>query len=129
MRDRNILFPEESLDDMLRPKVRQAESIVNGIPNEQFRISSDDEIIDHSVAQLTVMPIQLHKDATTMDQTETQVDISGDPNRYFTDEDRGPIYIPGTRVIVEVPFTGDQWVFKYRTNPFSPALPRPRWST
>ena len=33
-------------------------------------------------------------------------------------------YIPGTRVDVDIPFTGEEWIFRYRTNPWSTVFPR-----
>lgn len=53
-----------------------------------------------------------------MAQTETQVDVSRDPNRFFSGE-RGPFYIAGTQVVVSIPFSGAEWIWQCRTNPFT----------
>ena len=62
MRGKKILFFEDSLDDLLRFRVHQAQDLVNGIPNEQFLISSDDEIIENFLAKLSVTPLKLHEE-------------------------------------------------------------------
>ncbi len=123
MRARNLLFFEEDLDAQLRARQQQISGVVDGIPKDQFLVSSDQELIDHVVAQFTVDPIALREEATTMNQQETQVDVSGDQMRYFSPGRSGPFYIPGTRVDIDIPFTGEDWIFRYRTNPYSSVFP------
>ena len=123
-RDRNLLFFRDSLDDVLRQKQSEVNGAVNGIPKDQFMVSSDEEIITHLEASLFIDPIVLHEDRKTMEQSETQVDVSRDPNRFFRDETRGPFYIPGTRVDIDIPFSGSEWLFEWRTNPYSSVFPR-----
>lgn len=94
MRDRNLLFFEEDLDAQLRARQQQISAVVDGIPKDQFLVSSDQELIDHVVAGLTVEPIALREEATTMNQQETQVDVSRDQMRYFSPGRSGPFYIP-----------------------------------
>ena len=124
MRDRNLLFFEEDLDAQLRARQQRVSGVVDGIPKDQFLVSSDQELIDHVVAGLTVEPILLREGATTMNQQETQVDVSGDTRRSFSPGRSGPFYIPGTRVDIDIPFTGEEWIFRYRTNPWSTVFPR-----
>lgn len=122
--DRNLLFFEEDLDTQLRARQQHAPNAVDSVPKEQFLISSDSEIIEHISASLRIEPIILQEDASTMNQVETQIDVSGDRNRYFSRGGGGPFYIPGTRVDIDIPFTGDDWIFRYRTNPYSSVFPR-----
>lgn len=42
----------------------------------------------------------------------------------FFSEQSGPFYIPGTRVDVHIPFTGEERIFRSRTNPFFTDCPR-----
>ena len=119
MSNHNLLFLEDSLDDQLRAKHSQINDAVGRIPKDQFLVSSDQELVDHVVAGQTVEAPVLHEDKTTMNQQETQVDVSGDPMRFFSPGHSGPFYIPGTQVDVDIPFTGEEWIFRYRTNPWS----------
>ena len=59
-----------------------------------------------------------------MRKTETQVDVSGDPMRNVSPDRRSPFHIPGTRVDIDIPYTGEGWIFRYRTNPWSTVFPR-----
>ena len=124
MRDRNLLFFEEDLDTQLRVRQQQVSGAVDAISKGQFLVSSDQEVINHVVAGLTVEPIILGEEATTLNQQETQVDVSGDRMRFFSTGRSGPFYIPGTRVEIDIPFTGEDWIFRYRTNPWSTVFPR-----
>ena len=124
MRDRNLLFFEEDLDAQLRGRQQSVSEAVDRIPKDQFLVSSGQELVDHVVAGLTVEPLVLREDATIMSQTETQVDVSGDSMRMFRPGRSGPFYIPGTRVDIDIPFTGEEWIFRYRTNPWSSVFPR-----
>lgn len=124
MRTQDYLFAEPDLDDQLRERQRQITAKVDAIPERQFLISSDQEVVDHVIPQLVVEPIMLRLDARTMSKTETKVDVSGDPMRFFSPGRGGPFLIPGTRVDIDIPYTGEDWIFRYRTNPWSTVFPR-----
>ncbi|KGM88875.1 hypothetical protein rosmuc_01097 [Roseovarius mucosus DSM 17069] len=123
MRDRNTLFFEDDLDGQLRARQGHVSGAVDGVPKDQFLVSSDEELIEYIAASLHVEPLVLHEEAKSMNQTETQIDVSGDKNGYFS-RGGGPFHIPGTRVDITIPFTGEEWIFRYRTNPWSTAFPR-----
>jgi hypothetical protein len=116
---RNYLFTQQNLDDELRGRTQTATGAVNLITETQFLASSDDEIVEHLKGQLLVEPIALHEDNARMKQSETQVDVSRDPNRIFFPGQSGPIYVAGTRMDVSIPFSGAEWIWSCRTNPFN----------
>ena len=124
MKTRDYLFAELDLDDQLRERQLRVTTTVDAIPESQFLIADDQEVVEHMIPQLLVDPIVLQLDARTMTKTETQVDVSGDPMRIFSPGRRGPFYIPGTRVDIDIPYTGEEWIFRYRTNPWSTVFPR-----
>lgn len=124
MHDKDNLFFERDLDAQLRRRQERASRAVDRIPKDQFLVSSDQEIVDHVVAGLSVEPIVLHEEKMTMGQHEIQVDVSHDRRRMFIDGRTGPFNVPGTRVEIDIPFTGEEWIFHYRTNPYSSVFPR-----
>ena len=121
--DHKLLFSEHDLDSQLHIRQTKVRSMVDEIPKDQFLVSTDQEIVEHIVSKLEVSPLELHLESKTMTQNETEVDVSGDPMRFISPERDGPVYIPGTRVDVNIPFTGDEWIFRYKTNPISSVLP------
>ena len=124
MRDPDLLFFDGDLDSQLRTRQERVSSSVDSIPEEQFLISNDQEIVEHTLRKFEVKPLELMLDAKSMSQVETQVDVSGNPMRVFRQEHTGPVYIPGTRIDVNIPFSGEEWIFRCKTNPWSTVFPR-----
>ena len=124
MIEKNFLFCEVDLDRKLRERQQRVSNVVDQIPKDQFLISSDQEIVDHVVADLIVEPIVLCEERMTMAQNETKVDVSHDPMRVSYRRNMGPLEIPGTKVDIDIPFTGEEWIFRCRTNVWSSVFPR-----
>lgn len=122
-RSGNYLFSSFDLDDQLRAKQSEAVAAVNSIPEQQFLISSDEDIVANTIARYRIEPLQLYEEQARLEQKETQVDVSGDPMRIFSRASSGPFFIPGTEVVIRIPFSGDPSLFKGRTNPWSSMSP------
>jgi len=65
----------------------------------------------------------LHEDSKEMEQHETKIDVSGyrDRNPFGN---RGPIYVPGVKVVVSIPYTGDTSLWNLRPNRSGSVFPR-----
>lgn len=121
---RDYLFSSSNLDDRLRLGHQGASEAVQAIPEAQFLASSDEEIIDHIRPTWTLVPLVLQEDAARMEQQETQVDVSRDPNRLLFPEDRNrPHFVQGTEVTIRTPYTGTTWLWDAKTNPFAHIFP------
>ena len=71
------------------------------------------------VERWSVEAPELHPDKMWMDRPqEVQVDVRGHPNRAIFDRSR-PVWWPGYRVTVHIPFSGDDGVFRLRAGQFS----------
>ena len=123
MQNNKILFFREDLGVQLRTREQRVSQSVDRIPKDQFLVSSDQEVIDYVVDDLGVEPIVLHEDKKTMKQDETQVDVSHDRMRMFREGGTGPFYVPGTTVEINIPFTGDEWIFNCRPDSWSTVFP------
>lgn len=117
------LFFTHDLAGRLRTRQKGVRVAVDDIPEEQFLISSDHEIVECVVSKFLVEPLSLREDAITMSQTETQVDVSGDPMRGFLPGRSGPFLVPGTRAVIHLPFSGEEWLLQFRTSPLCDSLP------
>jgi hypothetical protein len=117
----DALFCEGDLHATLQGHLRRVDSIVERIPKEQFLNASDDAIVENAVAELSVLPLELDFSAQTVSPQEALVK----PSSFYSDPlERHSAGIPGTRVLVEIPFTGDPALFKLRPNSFSSMFPR-----
>lgn len=113
-----LLFAEDSLDQFLQQNTAAAAQAVESIPEQQFGQTETDNIIEHILSRFEVSPLVLLEDQKVMDHEEVQVDVTGDPRRFFRDE-RGPHFVRGVRITVSIPFTGDARLWTYRTNSFN----------
>lgn len=119
----NLLFYEGDLDGTLRAQLATAREKVDRIPQDQFLNSPEDEVIQHVVSELEVEPLVLFEDRAEMDQRETKIDVSGwrDRNPFG---DRGPVLVAGVEVVVSIPYSGDQQLWRLRPNRWQSVFPR-----
>ncbi len=109
------LFSDSDLSDCLHAITRSIPQHVDSVPKDQFLVSTDGQLVDHFVSKFTIEPLQLYEDRKEMDQVETQVDVSGLFGRDWGHGNRtGPLMVPGSRVDVSIPFTGDFKLWKLK---------------
>lgn len=118
----DILFYGTLLSDVLRANLEKVKENVDGISQNQFLHSSDEELVEHVFSIREVMPLVLHEDQKEMDMQEVQVDVSRDFTRAIRDPSR-PFFIPGVGVSVSVPFEGDAGLWKCQPSNFTLSPP------
>lgn len=118
----SMLFSDGDLDSGLRALEDKIKDSVDAISKEQFLSTPEKTLLDHLVEKMRVDPIVLYEESIEMDQHETKVDVSHDPLRGpFLRE--GPFYVPGIKIIVSVPYSGDKGLWKIRPNQFMTVFP------
>jgi hypothetical protein len=120
---RNLLFYNSNLDGELQGLIQSMGSRVDSIPSDQFLATPDDLLIEHFQTELLVKPLVLYEDAMTMEHQEVKIDVSQDPRRYSRSH-KGPVYVSGIRVSVQVPFSGDSRLWHVRSNPAQLVFPQ-----
>lgn len=115
-------FQQESLMDQLSGRRKAFVDEIDKLSQQQFDATPDDQIVAHFVARGSLDPIVLHEDRAFLEVEPTQVDISRDPYRQFFERPKGALYRPGRRMIISIPFDGEEWLFDYKTNPFMPHM-------
>lgn len=118
----NLLFYEGDLDATLRSHQSSISSRIDSIPRDQFLNTSIEELTQHILSALLVEPLTLYEDRAEMEQRETKIDVSGwrDRNPFG---DRGPINVAGIEVVVTIPYSGDQSLWKLRPNQWQSIFP------
>ncbi|MDP2268140.1 MAG: hypothetical protein Q8K46_03130 [Deltaproteobacteria bacterium] len=118
----NLLFCEGDLDATLRSHQISISSRVDSIPRDQFLNTSIEELTQHILSTLLVEPLILYEDRAEMEQRETKIDVSGwrDRNPFG---DLGPINVAGIEVVVTIPYSGDQSLWKLRPNRWQSIFP------
>ena len=119
--ERQYLFHEGDLSATLDNHNQGVGQKVDSIPRDQFLATPVDDLVQHIAGQMMVTPLTIYEDRMTRDQAEIKIDVAGWPDR-FTRGD-GPCLIPGIRVAIAMPFTGDPVLWRLRPNTFSSVLP------
>ena len=118
----DYLFSDGDLSDILRSMQDGARQMVDAIPKDQFLSNSIDDLVTHISAKLKPSPLKLYEDSRTMQHTEVNIDVSGYPNRNVFRE-HGPIYVPGVRVTVSIPYSGTYDLWKLKPNRWQSIFP------
>ena len=118
----NTLFWDGDLSATLDNHARSAKDKVDSINQDQLLATPIDDVITHIVNDLYVTPLELYEDRAEMDQQEIRVDVSHNSNRNpFGDS--GPIMVPGIKVTISIPYTGDPSLWKLKPNQWRSTIP------
>jgi len=85
--------------------------------------TSEDALVEYFREKYRMDVPQIHRDAISVDQRDTQIDVSREPLRFISDRSR-PFYVSGTLIEVEIPFSGDDQFFHVQPSTFSLNPPR-----
>lgn len=111
------LFTQGDLSQLAFQGPAKAAEKVEGIPRDQFLATPEDDLVRHVESGLRVEPLTVYMDdRMRSSQTETDVDVSGDPRRFSRGD--GPCMVHGIRIAVGVPFTGDRQLTEIRPHGF-----------
>jgi hypothetical protein len=80
-------------------------------------------LIDDLAEGLKITPLELEETRRTMRREEVLIDVSGDPSRDIFSNGR-PVLIPGIRVVVSIPFRGDQHLWQLQPSTYTLSPPR-----
>jgi hypothetical protein len=122
-RRENLLFYKGDLNETLRNHIATITYKVDNIPKNQLLATPEDDLVDYIYSEFEVIPITLHEDAKEMEQHEINIDVSGYPDRNFFREE-GPIYVPGVRIVVSIPYSGYHVLWNLRPNRGQTVFPR-----
>lgn len=86
---------------------------IEEIANEELEV-----LVNKVAADLQIETIEFLEEEISVDNSETQVDVSQDFSRAVFDRSR-PVYINGIQISYFVPFKGDKELFKCRPNQFT----------
>jgi hypothetical protein len=120
--ENQYLFSDADLAGTLDNYLKQVDEEVNKIPKSQFLFSSDQDILDNIYSIMKVNPIELHLESKEMETKEIQMRLERGERSYF--DYRRTVKIPGFRIIVTIPFSGDHFLWKLRPSSWSTQYPK-----
>lgn len=123
IKENNALFADDHLGEFLYQNLQsQVGPAVDKIPKDQLLATPDTDIVDHIFAQLSIEPLVIHEDRMETTEEETKVDVSGDWRRDLRHH-RGPFYVPGYKICIIIPFTGDSDLWKLTPSTWKSSCP------
>ncbi len=117
----NLLFSGGDLRGTLDSCSKKISETVDTTPRDQFLATPEEDLIEHINSQFYIDPLVLYEDSKEMKQYETTIDISRDPNRYISRP--GPHHVPGFRIVVSIPYTGDDDLWKLQPSHYQSVFP------
>ncbi len=112
-----VLFAHDNLDRMLHERARRAVCYIENLPQQQFRVSSDEELLEPVFAAARVEPIELDMESQVVDINETSVEARECGGHDGAADGRACV-VRGVKVVVSTPFSGDRSLFSYRPGNF-----------
>jgi hypothetical protein len=70
------LFSDGDLSATLDAHLRSIKSKVERIPRDQFLSTSEDTLVEHIYAEVSVEPLAIHEDQMRMEDGETKIDVT-----------------------------------------------------
>jgi len=117
------LFANGDLQNWLRARHRQACEAAQAIPPDRVLSVPEPDLVRELVDRYSVNPPRLNLEQRYSPGAHDTKDVSGDWRRAIWDRS-SPLYVPGTRVEVRVPFDGDPELFHLRPSRFTTVFPR-----
>ncbi|KKN98675.1 hypothetical protein LCGC14_0143540 [marine sediment metagenome] len=122
-KSKGYLFSSFSLQDILTQQTQKLRQEVEALEANRLLNTAPEDLKQYLVQKYYVEPLILRREDWYADTAEVQVDVRYDSRRFIRDTGR-PVYAPGERVDVYVPFEGDPELFYAHANQFSSNPPR-----
>lgn len=123
MRDPLYLFSNADWFSVERNQLQKMAEEIATVNGDRLLNTAVDDLARYFESKFNVEVPALITEEIVVDQRETKIDVRHDPRRWIDDRSRS-VYVPGTEVEVEIPFTGDAEAF--RVQPTSYTLNPPR---
>lgn len=124
-RSHDYLFAQGDAHTVQRNQEHHLNTEIAQLEGNRLLNTNLDALVDYFVEKYRVDVPELDETGMQADQKEAQRDVSGDPHRLANIMGRGgPLYVTGTEVTVEIPFSGDASLFDVRPNQYSSSSPQ-----
>jgi len=113
-----LLFSDYDLHSVLQRQEAELLKEIDALEGNRLLNTSVEDLCDYFEQKFRIEVPRLRESEITVEQSETDVDVSQDPLRAIFDRSR-PFYIKGTKVRFFIPFDGDQELFRFRPETFT----------
>lgn len=113
-----MLFSQYSIFDVQENQKQELRKKVLSLEPNYLLNSSEEDLVRWLADAVTLDVPELDEAGIHVEHAEKQIDVSGDPNRFFIDRSE-PFYVTGTELTFIVPFSGDRAVLNIRPQQFT----------
>lgn len=117
------LFASRNLRQLLEERTVAMSAEVDQLDANRLLNTAPAEMAKYLVEKYYLNVPVLRQDGMTVDEQETQIDVSNDQGRWISDRRRS-YYIPGQRIEVEVPIDGESELLYAQASSFTPNPPQ-----
>jgi hypothetical protein len=122
-RSKGLLFCTYDLSGNIRKTQDDMRQEIERLDGNRLLNTAPTDLAAHFSEKFKIEPINLLRDRWYADTTEVQVDVRYDRRRFIDDTSR-PVFIPGERTEVRIPFTGEADLFYSQGNMMTTSPPR-----
>lgn len=123
MRDRQYLFSDADWFSVEQNQLKKMQDEIAAVNGDRLLNTAVDDLARYFESKFKIEVPALVTEEIVVDQREAKIDVRHDPRRWIDDRSR-PVYVPGTEVEIEIPFTGDSEVFRVRPTSYTMSPPR-----
>lgn len=123
MHDRQYLFSDADWFSVEQNQLKKMQEEIAAVNGDRLLNTAVDDLARYFESKFKIEVPALVTEEIVVDQRETKIDVRHDPRRWIDDRGR-PVYVPGTEVEVEIPFTGEAEVFRVRPTSYTMSPPR-----
>lgn len=122
-RSKGYLFASIDLRQIIESTHSALRSEIEEIEANRFLNTAPADLARYLVEKYQIHPPELRRDEWVADESEIQVDVRHEP-RYWIDDRSRPVLVPGQRITIEVPVSGNVDLLYARASTVSPSPPR-----
>ena len=114
------LFAKDDLQSVMDKRHATMKQEVEGIQSDRFLNTSTSDLAKYLAEKYSLDPIVLHEEQGSVEHKEIKIDISKNSAKRFMYDHHGggPFFVDGTRVLLHIPFSGDESLFYFRPDVF-----------
>ncbi len=121
-----LLFNKFQIFSIIQGHTESLKKKVQSIPANTVLNASEQDLVQALMEEFRLkVPVIKDEGIYIASAGEAQVDVSRDPmRRFFHGRDSGPVYVPGNKTVIAVPFEGDSEFFKIQPQSYTLNPPR-----
>lgn len=123
MTNYNYLFNDYDLRRVIENHEKAMNEEIAGIEGGRLLNTSVEELVNYFREKYTLVAPSLLEDKITVDQNESQIDVSRDHNRHIWDRSE-PYHITGTQIEFFIPYEGDSDLLRCKPSAYQLNPPR-----